>query len=67
MLLQAVITIYAGNKDSAVEELATSALNPVPGGPGFGATYGDLKLNPVRDSLRGDPRFDKIVASLKPK
>jgi hypothetical protein len=51
---------------SAVEQLATSAHNPVPGGAGFGSTYGDLKLNPVWDSLRGDPRFDKIVASLAP-
>jgi predicted nucleic acid-binding Zn ribbon protein len=31
------------------------------------ATYGDLKLNPVWDTLRGDPRFEKIVASLAPK
>ena len=40
---------------------------PSPGGSGFSATYGDLKLNPVWDSLRGDPRFEKIVASLAPK
>src|SRR4029453_10669314 len=45
--LRARIAVYARNKDSAVEQLATSAHNPVPGGPGFGATYGDLKLNPV--------------------
>jgi hypothetical protein len=32
-----------------------------------GVHYGDLKLDPVWDSLRGDPRFEKIVASLKPK
>ena len=31
------------------------------------ATYGDLKFNPCWDDLRGDPRFDKIVASLAPK
>jgi TolB-like protein/lipoprotein NlpI len=65
--LKARIAIYAGNKDSAVEQLATAAHNPVPGGSGFGATYGDLKLNPVWDSLRGDPRFEKIVVSLVPK
>jgi hypothetical protein len=28
---------------------------------------GQLKLNPVWDRLRGDPRFEKIVASLAPK
>ncbi len=27
---------------------------------------GDLRFNPCWDSLRGDPRFEKIVASLKP-
>jgi TolB-like protein/Tfp pilus assembly protein PilF len=65
--LRARIAVYAGNKDSAIEQLATAAHNPVPGGSGFSATYGDLKLNPVWDSLRGDPRFEKIVASLAPK
>jgi TolB-like protein len=65
--LRARIAVYAGNKDSAVELLATSAHNPVPGGSGFGATYGDLKFNPLWDPLRGDPRFEKIVASLAPK
>jgi len=28
--------------------------------------YGNLKLGPAWDSLRGDPRFEKIVASLAP-
>jgi hypothetical protein len=26
-----------------------------------------LRLNPMWDPLRGDPRFEKIVASLAPK
>jgi TolB-like protein/Flp pilus assembly protein TadD len=65
--LRARIAVYAGDKDSAVEQLATAAHNPAFGGAGFSATYGDLKLNPVWDSLRGDPRFEKIVASLVPK
>jgi hypothetical protein len=30
-------------------------------------SYGDLKLLPWWDPLRGDPRFEKIVASLAPK
>jgi hypothetical protein len=30
-------------------------------------TYGALKLLPFWDPLRGDPRFEKIVASLAPK
>jgi hypothetical protein len=33
----------------------------IPAGP----TYGDLRFNPCWDSLRGDKRFDKIVAAAK--
>jgi tetratricopeptide (TPR) repeat protein len=36
--------------------------------PGYSMTlpsYGDLRFNPCWDSLRGDPRFDKIVAAAK--
>jgi hypothetical protein len=29
--------------------------------------YGILKLSPLWDPLRGDPRFEKIVQSLAPK
>jgi len=65
--LRARIAVYAGDKDSAIEQLAIASHNPVPGGTGYSATYGDLKLNPVWDPLRGDPRFEKIIASLAPK
>jgi len=41
-----------------LEELSRSA--QIPGG----VTYGELKLYPQWDSLRGDPRFEKIVAAL---
>ena len=56
-------TIYAwtGEKDLALEQLAVSAQAP------FGVHYGELKLDPVWDPLRGDPRFENIVASLAPK
>jgi hypothetical protein len=30
-------------------------------------TYGDLKTNPSWDSLRKDPRFDKLLAELAPR
>jgi len=34
---------------------------------GYGLTsYGELKLSPFWDPLRGDPRFEKIVADLAP-
>jgi serine/threonine-protein kinase len=56
-------TIYAwtGEKDLALEQLAISAKIPA------GVTYGELKLYPQWDSLRGDPRFEKLVATLAPK
>jgi TolB-like protein/class 3 adenylate cyclase len=56
-------TIYAwtGEKGLALEQLAIAAKIPA------GVTYGELKLYPQWDSLRGDPRFEKIVASLAPK
>ncbi|HEY5037297.1 MAG TPA: hypothetical protein VII74_09225, partial [Chthoniobacterales bacterium] len=31
-----------------------------------GITYGDLRLDPSWDGLRGDSRFKKLVASLQP-
>jgi hypothetical protein len=57
----AMIYAWTGEKDLALEQLAVSAKAP------FGVHYGDLKLDPTWDSLRGDPRFEKIVASLAPK
>jgi serine/threonine-protein kinase len=57
----ALIYTWIGEKDLALEQLEVSAKNP------SGITYGDLKLSPVWDPLRNDPRFDAIVASLAPK
>jgi hypothetical protein len=34
--------------------------------PGY-TNYGRLKLHPLWSPLRGDPRFDRFVASLAPK
>jgi len=58
---RATIAVQTGDKDLAFAQLALSAQGPA------GVTYGDLKLNPLWDPLRGDPRFEKIVASLAPK
>jgi hypothetical protein len=55
----ALVYAWTGERDRALEQLETVAT--VPNGP----TYGDLKFNPCWDSLRGDPRFDKIVAAAK--
>ena len=51
----------AGERESALEQL--EALSKIPGGP----SYGELRLDPIWDVLRGDPRFEKIVASLAPR
>jgi hypothetical protein len=60
----AMIAAWAGEKDIALQYLAANAQSQ----GGFNvATYGALKLLPFWDPLRGDPRFEKIVASLAPK
>jgi hypothetical protein len=58
------ILIYAwtGERDRALEQLEKVATLPAEGAP---TTYGDLRFNPCWDDLRGDPRFDKIVAAAK--
>jgi hypothetical protein len=33
----------------------------------LGIIYGELKRDPDRDPLRGDPRFEKLVAPSTPK
>ena len=55
--------IYAwiGEKDLAIQQIET--IERVPNR----LSYGALKLHPYWDSLRGDPRFEKIVSSLAPK
>jgi serine/threonine-protein kinase len=55
------IAAWVGDSNLACEELATAL--KYPGSP----SYGDLKLSPFWDPVRGDPRFEKIVASLAPK
>jgi hypothetical protein len=57
----AQIYAWVGEKDLAIEQIA--AVQRVPND----LNYGLLKLSPTWDSLRGDPRFEKIVASLAPK
>jgi hypothetical protein len=57
----AVTCAWVGEKDLAIEQL-THAIQ-LPGR----LSYGQLRLHPIWDPLRGDPRFEKIVASLAPK
>jgi TolB-like protein/DNA-binding winged helix-turn-helix (wHTH) protein/Tfp pilus assembly protein PilF len=55
------IAAWVGDNDLACEQLAVvnQRRNEI--------SYGELKLLPFWDPLRGDPRFEKIVASLAPK
>jgi TolB-like protein/Tfp pilus assembly protein PilF len=57
----AAIAACANEKGLANEQLAIVADRP------SSISYGQLKLLPFWDPLRGDPRFEKIVASLAPK
>jgi serine/threonine-protein kinase len=57
----AVTCAWAGEKDLALQQLTAATQNP-----SF-VSHGQLKLHPYWDPLRGDPRFEKIVASLAPK
>jgi tetratricopeptide (TPR) repeat protein len=56
-----IIYAWTGEKDLAIEQIAATLQVPSI------LSYGELRLHPFWDPLRGDPRFEKIVASLAPK
>jgi hypothetical protein len=56
----AIIYAWTGEKDLACQELEAVSKLPATAG------YGQLRLHPFWDALRGDPRFEKIVASRAP-
>jgi TolB-like protein/class 3 adenylate cyclase/Tfp pilus assembly protein PilF len=56
-----VICAWTGERDLAIDQLETLAKIPA------GVSYGDIRLDPFWDPVRGNPRFEKIVASLAPK
>jgi TolB-like protein/class 3 adenylate cyclase/Tfp pilus assembly protein PilF len=60
----AITATWAGEKELALRQLETALRAPV---AALALSYGSLKLLPFWDPLRGDPRFEKIVASLAPK
>jgi TolB-like protein/Flp pilus assembly protein TadD len=60
----AVIAAWTGEKDLALQQLEIGVRAPV---ASQALSYGGLKLLPFWDPLRGDPRFESIVASLAPK
>src|SRR5205807_8290607 len=60
LYVYSVICAWTGEHDLAIEQLETLA--KIPAGP----SYGDIRLSRNYDPLRGDLRFEKIVASLAP-
>src|SRR5438874_1495661 len=58
----AVIYAWAGEKNRAIQRLAETTYLP-----GSHISYGYLRLHPLWDPLRSDPRFQAIVDSLAPK
>jgi TolB-like protein/Tfp pilus assembly protein PilF len=60
----AITAAWAGDKELALKQLEAGLRAPA---ASLMLSYGALKLFPVWDPLRGDPRFEKIVESLAPK
>jgi TolB-like protein/Tfp pilus assembly protein PilF len=60
----AITAAWAGEKELALQQLKTGLRAPT---AALTLSYGALKLFPFWDPLRGDPRFEKIVASRAPK
>jgi tetratricopeptide (TPR) repeat protein len=60
----AITAAWAGEKELALQQLETGLRAPVASEV---VSYGALKLLPFWDPLRGDPRFEQIVASYAPK
>jgi TolB-like protein/Tfp pilus assembly protein PilF len=63
LVLEGLAQVYtwSGDRDHAIE-----LVRKLVSMPGY-TNYGRLKLHPLWAPLRGDPRFQKIVASLAPK
>jgi hypothetical protein len=63
-LMMNLARIYAltGEKELALEQL--EVLSKL-ASSWVGISYGELRLNPNWDSLRGDPRFEKLVEEAK--
>ncbi len=57
----AVVAGWCGDMDLAMQRLALATELPTR------LNYGHLKLNPLWDPMRSDPRFEKIISPLAPK
>jgi TolB-like protein/Flp pilus assembly protein TadD len=54
-----VIYAWTGERDLAIEQIAATLQVP------SRLSYGELRLHPFWDPLRGDPRFEKLVEEAK--
>jgi len=52
----AAVLVMTGDRDATFDQLSKLVKLP------FSLSHGDLKLDPVWDDIRGDPRFDRILA-----
>jgi serine/threonine-protein kinase len=62
----AVVYGWIGENDLAIAELSKLVDRPAIGSGIAQLTYGDLRLNPLWDPLRNDPRFEALVQRLAP-
>jgi hypothetical protein len=58
----AITAAWAGEKELALQQLETGLRAPA---ASVALSYGALKLLPLWDPLRGDPRFEKLVVEAK--
>jgi tetratricopeptide (TPR) repeat protein len=56
----AIAYAWTGEPDLAIGQLKIAVETP------GGIDFGELKLNPALDSLRNDPRFERLLAELAP-
>ena len=62
----AVVYAWLGQPDLALAELEKWLNEPASGGIQYLPTYGDFRLNPLWDPLRGNSRFEAIVQHFAP-
>jgi hypothetical protein len=59
MYILGIIYAWTGEKDLAIKQIAATLQVPNV------LSYGELRLHPFWDPLRGDPRFEKLVEEAK--